>query len=155
MMKLHPDRPKLTAALLLLLMLVLSACSFGLNRNAEPTPNPNFGGTALGDIVTAGAIGGQNEPRDERDTFSTDDPIIYAVAEATRIEPGTAVFARWTRNGEPFEDSPTITSDQLYEDIYIEFHIEPTGGTALVPGDYSVQFYVNGNPGPSTDFTVQ
>lgn len=155
MMKLRPDRPKLTATLLLLLMLVLSACSLGLNRNAEPTPNPNFGGTTLGDIVTAGAIGGESEPRDVRDTFSTNDPIIYAVAEATRVEAGTAVFARWMRDGEPVEDSNPITADKLYENIYIEFHLEPTGGTALVPGDYSVQFYVNGNPGPSTDFTVQ
>jgi hypothetical protein len=148
--------PKITLGILLALMLLLSACSFGLNRgNAEPTPNANFGGTELGDVVTAGAIGGDNEPRDERDTFSTGDPIIYAVTLAERVEPGTSVFARWTRNGEPFEDTPTITADRLYEDTYLEFHIEPTNGTALEPGEYSVQFYVNGNPGPTADFTVE
>lgn len=154
-MKLHPDRRTITTALLVLLVLLLSACSLGFNRNAEPTPNPNFGGTTLGEVVTAGAIGSSNEPRDVRNTFSTNDPIIYAVAEVERAEPGTAIFARWTRNGEPFEDTPTITANQLYEDIYMEFHIEPTAGTALVPGEYSVQFYVNGNPGPSADFTVR
>lgn len=154
-MKMKVKGPKIAVGLLVALLLLLSACSLGSRGNAEPTPNPNFGGTQLGDVVLAGAIGGDNEPRDTRSSFSTNDPIIYAVTLAERVEPGTAVFARWTRNGEAFEDTPTITADRLYEDTYLEFHIEPTNGTALEPGDYSVQFYVNGNPGPSTEFTVE
>lgn len=157
-MKMTADKSKTVFSAMFVLAFFLVACSLGnpLGRNAEPTANPNFAGAELGELVTAGAIeSGSNAPRDARNNFSTNDPIIYVIAEITRIEAGTSVFARWSRDEEPFEDSPPITADRLYENTYLEFHIEPTGGTTLEPGDYSVQLYINGNPGPSVDFTVQ
>ena len=109
----------------------------------------------FGEVVTAAAIGSGNAPQDVRSAFSLDnDPIIYVVAEIQRIDQGTTLFSRWSRDGNVFEDSPTITADQDYTDTYLEFHIEPVQGD-FEPGDYTVQIYVNGNPGPSTEFTVE
>lgn len=156
-----PTRQRTQFGVLALVAFFLLACSCGFSNpfsRAEPTPNPNFAGAQFGEVVMAGAIGAQNVPRDVRDSFSRNDPIIYVVADVQRVEPGTTVFARWFREGEPFEDSATITADRLYENTYLEFHLEPEANTtleALEPGNYSVQIYVNGNPGPSADFTVQ
>ena len=61
---------------------------------------------------------------------------------------------RWSRDGNPYEDSPTITADRDYTDTYLEFHLQPTGGS-FESGSYSVQIYVNGNPGPETSFTIR
>lgn len=151
------------AGLLLIAALFLIACSCGLpglggGGASVPEENPNLSGADLGEVVTAGAVGANNTPQDVRDDFSTDDPIIYVVADVERVEAGTTVFARWFREGEPFEDSLTITADREYTDTYLEFHLEPEQGQtleALEPGEYSVQIYVNGNPGPSADFTVR
>ncbi len=108
----------------------------------------------FGDVVTAAGIGSGNSPQQVRDEFSSNnDSIIYVVADVERIDAGTTVFSRWSRDGEVFEDSPTITAEQDYTDTYLEFHIEPVSG-GFEPGDYTVQLYVNGNPGPSTTFTV-
>lgn len=142
-----------------LIAFFLLACSCGFSNpfsRGEPTPNANFAGTQLGDLTMAGAIeSGSNEPRDIRDTFPPDVPIIYVVAEIIRVEPGTSVYARWSREGEPFEDSPSITADRVYENTNLEFHIEPVAGRTLEPGEYTVQIYINGNPGPTATFTIR
>lgn len=135
--------------------LLACACPNPLARNAEPTPNPAFAGVQLGEVVTAGAIGEGNAPQDIRNTFSTGDPIIFVVAQAASVDAGTTVFARWSRDGTPLEDTAPLTADRLYTDTYIEFHIEPANGTQFQAGEYSVQIYVNGNPGPSTTFSVR
>jgi hypothetical protein len=149
---------KITLLLLLaFFLLACGSCSLPnpFARDAAPEENPAFSGVELGDVVTAGAIGQGNAPQDVRDTFSRSAPIIFVVVEANRVDAGTTLFARWSRDGEPFEDTPQITADREYTDTYVEFHIEPEGGTQLEPGDYTVQIYVNGNPGPSVDFTVE
>ncbi|MDQ4077095.1 MAG: hypothetical protein M3220_12705 [Chloroflexota bacterium] len=154
----NAHRGKLTLLMLsAFFLLACGVCSFAnpFAGEAEPTVNPAFSGVELGEVVTAGAIGQGNTPQNVRDTFSVNDPIIYVVVEAERVEAGTTLFARWFRDGEPFEDTPAITADRTYTDTFIEFHIEPTTGTQFEPGEYSVQLYVNGNPGPSVDFTVQ
>lgn len=109
----------------------------------------------FGEVVTAAAIGSGNAPQQVRSEFSLDnDPIIYVVAELQRLDSGTTLFSRWSRDGNVFEDSPTITAEQDYTDTYVEFHIEPIEGE-FESGDYTVQIYVNGNPGPSAEFTVE
>jgi hypothetical protein len=154
------NRPRLHLfALLAFFLMACGSCSVCPSLpflRSEPTPNPNFAGASLGNLVTAGAVeSGTNQARDVRNEFSTNAPIIYVVADVERVEPGTSIFARWSRNGEPFEDSQPITADRRYENTKLEFHIEPVGGARLEPGDYTVQLYINGNPGPSASFTVE
>jgi hypothetical protein len=125
------------------------------NDNDNDNDNNNVGSADFGDVVTAGDINASNNaPEDVRDDFTLgDDSIIYVVAEVDSIEEGTTVFSRWSRDGDVFEDSPTITAEEDYQNVFLEFHIEPIEGE-FEPGDYTVQIYVNGNPGPETDFTV-
>lgn len=114
---------------------------------------PSDSSTGLGEIVTASAVGAGNRPLDVTTNFPTNAPVIYAVAEAAEIPTGTTVFARWSRDGQPFEDTTILTADRNYQNTYIEFHISPVE-TALAPGTYAVQFFINGNPGPLAQFTV-
>jgi len=112
------------------------------------------GGTAFGQVVTAEGIGERNAPVGVTDQFDASQDFIYVVAEADQIEEGTTMFARWLRDGEPFEDSSEIVADRNYTDTYVEFHLENLE-TEMEPGDYSVQIFVNGNPVEEVPFTVQ
>jgi len=102
----------------------------------------------------AEGIGQNNEPVGETDRFSASQDYIYMVAEADYIEEGTTLFARWSRDGEPFEDSSEITANQDYRDTYVEFHLENLQ-SRMESGDYSVQLFVNGNPVEQVEFTVE
>jgi hypothetical protein len=113
-----------------------------------------MGGTVLGDVVTAEGIGSGNEPVGVTDAFNASQDFIYVVAEAPRIEEGTTLFARWSRDGEPFEDSSQIVADQDYTDTYVEFHLENLSDE-METGEYSVQLFVNGNPAKEVEFTVE
>jgi hypothetical protein len=57
--------------------------------------------------------------------------------------------------GEPFEDTPTITADRNYSDTYVEFHIEPKDFGILQAGDYACKIYVNGTPVLTVEFQVE
>lgn len=144
-----------------LFLMACGVCSCGnpieelLGGGSNVPENTATDSVDFGDVVTAAAIGEGNSPQQVRNDFSaTNDPIIYVVAEVQRVDAGTTLFSRWSRDGNVFEDSPTITADQEYTDTYLEFHIEPIEGS-FEEGDYTVQIYVNGNPGPSTEFTVE
>src|SRR6185503_13401404 len=113
-------------ALLLLGGLVILGCGLfnnpaneRLEQNQEVTQ-----GAVLGEVVTAEGIGAGNAPVEVTDTFNSSQDFIYVVAEAQRIEQGTSMFARWLREGEPFEDSTEVVADRNYEDTYVEFHLE-------------------------------
>jgi hypothetical protein len=120
-----------------------------LEQNEELTQ-----GAVLGEVVTAEGIGAENAPVEVTDTFSSSQDFIYVVAEAERIEAGTSMFARWLREGEPFEDSSEVVADRDYQNTYVEFHLENLQAS-MEPGDYSVQLFVNGNPVEEVDFSVQ
>lgn len=143
------------AALLLLVALVVAGCSL-LNQNASRSSGgATSEGAVLGQIVTADQIDpATNAPVNTSTTFSTEQPVIYAVVQAQRIEPGTSMFARWSRDGQPFEDSEPIKASQLYENRYVEFHLESTR-QQIDPGNYTVQIFVDGNPSQQTSFTVR
>ena len=111
-------------------------------------------GVEFGEVVMAEGIGERNAPVSVTNSFSSSQDFIYVVAEADRIEAGTTLFARWSRDGEPFEDSSEITADQDYEDTYVEFHLENLEDQ-MEAGDYSVQIFVNGNPAVEEEFTVE
>lgn len=140
---------------LLLVVTLLSGCGL-FNRAERQRANENAAvteGADLGRIVMAEGIGQNNEPVGETDSFSASQDYIYMVAEADYIEQGTTLFARWSRDGEPFEDSSEITADQDYQDTYVEFHLENLQ-SRMESGDYSVQLFVNGNPVDEIEFTV-
>ncbi len=110
------------------------------------------GNAQLGPIVMARSVGEGNVPVETTNQFRASDRVIYAVTQGT-IPSGTSLFARWSREGSPFEDTNEIVADHDYASTYIEFHISPDN-VGLTPGNYSVQIFVNGNPGPQTQFTV-
>ena len=112
------------------------------------------GGTVLGDVVTAEGIGAQNAPVSETDSFSSSQDVIYVVAEAPHIAQGTSMFARWSKDGQPFEDSAEIVADKDYDNTYVEFHLENLQ-SEIDQGDYSVQIFVNGNPAKEAQFQVE
>lgn len=141
---------------LLLVTLLLAGCGLfgGAQREREQENEAITEGVDLGRVVMAEGIGENNAPVEETDTFSASQDYIYVVAEADFIEEGTTLFARWSRDGEPFEDSTEITADQDYSDTYIEFHLQNLENT-FEEGDYSVQLFVNGNPAEEVDFSIQ
>jgi hypothetical protein len=116
---------------------------------------PLVSGADLGQVVMARGIGENNRPVGITDTFSESEDVIYCVVEANRIDAGTTFYARWVYEGEPFEDTPTITADRDYSDTYVEFHIEPKDFGVLQAGDYACKIYVNGNPVQTVEFQVE
>src|SRR5262245_36124406 len=140
------------AVLLLVVALVASGCGL-LNQSSGGATTQ---GAQLGRIVTAESIDTtrNNAPVNETNTFSQEQRAIYAVVEAQRIDPNTTMFARWSRDGQPFEDSQPVTADKQYQNTYVEFHLQPVN-KPFDPGNYTVQIFVNGNPAQQTSFTVQ
>jgi hypothetical protein len=116
--------------------------------NAELTS-----GAVFDEVVMAEGIGSGNAPVNVTDDFNSSQDFIYVVAEAERIKQGTTMFARWFREGEPFEDSSEVTADRDYENTYVEFHLENLADR-MEEGDYSVQLFVNGNPAETVEFSV-
>ncbi len=147
----------LAVALLVLatsLACICGQCSNPLTQRQEDN-EPIVSGVEFGDVVMAKGIGSNNEPISTTTTFSTSEDVIYVVAYCKHIESGTALYARWSYEGEPFEDTAVITADRDYDDTYVEFHIEPTSIGVLKAGDYTVKIYVNGNPVKTVSFKVQ
>jgi hypothetical protein len=139
---------------LVLTMLFLSLGGCGLLNQSSSTAPDAAQGAVLGRTVTAEGIGDHNAPVNETSTFKASDDRIYVVAEAQSIDPGTILFARWSRDGQPFEDSPELKANQAYQDTFVEFHLEPVSGD-FDPGQYKVQLFVNGNPAKEAAFSVQ
>jgi len=141
---------------LLLVALYVSGCSLVNSSSGTQSPSTTTAGAELGRIVTAQSIdtANHNAPVNETSTFNRLNQAIYAVVEAQRIDPGTTMFARWSRDGKPFEDSDEIKADKQYQNTYVEFHLEPTN-KAIDPGSYTVQVFVNGNPAKQANFTVE
>jgi len=141
---------------LLLVSLYVSGCSLVNSSSGTQSPSTITTGAELGRIVTAQSIdtANHNAPVNETSTFNRLNQANYAVVEAQRIDPGTTMFARWSRDGKPFEDSDEIKADKQYQNTYVEFHLEPTN-KAIDPGSYTVQVFVNGNPAKQANFTVE
>ena len=111
-------------------------------------------GAEFREVVMAEGIGSGNRPIDVTDVFDSSQDYIYVVLEADYIEAGTTMFARWYREGQPFEDSSQLTADRDYQDTYVEFHLENLGGR-MQEGSYSVEIFVNGNPVVEQEFEVR
>lgn len=142
--------------ILLVLAVFIAGCGLfgGAERERQAENEPLTEGVSFGRVVTAEGIGEENAPIETTDTFNASQDFIYVVAEADFIEEGTTLFARWFRDGEPFEDSSEITADRDYSDTYVEFHLENLEDQ-METGDYSVQLFVNGNPVEEVEFRVE
>ena len=146
------------AALLLMLALMASGCSLLNDQTSQPSGG--YGGQVsqgadLGQIVVTDQIDpSTNAPRGQTDRFSSGQSTIYAVVQARRIAAGTSIFARWSRDGQPFEDSDPVRANQTYENRYVEFHLQSTK-QQIDPGNYTVQIFVDGNPAQQASFTIQ
>lgn len=139
----------------LLVLLILGCGLFnGAASEREQQNEEVSGGAVLGQVVTAEGIGAKNAPMSETDSFSASQDVIYVVAEAEHLPQGTTMFARWSKEGQPFEDSAELIADRDYSNTYVEFHLENLQDQ-MDSGDYSVQIYVNGNPVKETQFQVQ
>jgi hypothetical protein len=139
----------------LLALLILGCGLFnGAASEREQQNEEVSGGAVLGQVVTAEGIGAKNAPMSETDSFSASQDVIYVVAEAEHIPQGTTMFARWSKEGQPFEDSAELIADRDYSNTYVEFHLENLQDQ-MDSGDYSVQIYVNGNPVKEAQFQVQ
>lgn len=143
-------------AILVLFAFSATGCGLfgGAARERQQQNEAITQGVELGRVVMAEGIGAQNAPVNETDTFSASQDYIYVVAEADSIARGTTMFARWSRDGQPFEDSSELTADRDYTNTYIEFHLENLENS-METGDYSVQLFVNGNPVETVDFKVE
>ncbi len=133
--------------------------------NATPTarvptlpPNnsglPNGSGPQISSLTLTTAVAAGNNPANATQTFATNAAIIYAVADTRNIRAGDTFFARWSRNGQPVEDTKQLVADRAYPKTNTEFHIQPSG-QPFPAGNYSVQVFINGNPGPQAAFVVR
>jgi hypothetical protein len=143
----------------LLAVLMCSGCGCSLCSNPltqrQQDNAPIVQGADLGTAVMARGIGENNAPISTTSTFNASEDVIYCVVQANRIDSGTSFYARWSFEGEPFEDTPVITADRDYANTYIEFHIEPTDFGVLKTGNYTCKIYVNGNPVQTVAFKIQ
>src|SRR3954467_1616480 len=112
---------------LVLAALMVSSCSLINSSSSTQSPSTTTSGAELGRIVTAESIdtANHNAPVNETTTFNRLNQAIYAVVEAQRIDAGTTMFARWSRDGKPFEDSTEVRAAEQYQNTYVEFHLEP------------------------------
>jgi hypothetical protein len=142
----HPVFRLRNLALVVLALLLL----FGIYKvSALFTTAPSV---QISSLVTAKAVDTANEPQNLSTVFLPTE-TVYAVLSASSFPKGTTAFARWSRDGSVIEDSQPLTVDRDYHDTYFEFHIVGKQ-VGLAVGNWMVQIYINGTPGPKTDFRV-
>jgi hypothetical protein len=112
-------------------------------------------GLNLGQVIMTSAIDKDNRPTAVTDTFTTASPVIYAVVPGINVPAGSTLFARWSRDGQLFEDSTALTAPQAYTNTFIQFVLQPKAGQTLPPGAYTVQIFGNGVQRASAQFTVR
>jgi len=113
---------------------------------------PSAGRAQIGRMWTTTGVDENSCPVDQETVFRGDEPI-YVAAELLEAQPGVRLMARWSREGQPFEDTPVITTDRAYQDQCLEFHITPD--RPLPSGAYDVTLYVNGQPVERAEFQVR
>jgi hypothetical protein len=142
-------------ALALVVAVVATGCGLFNDTTTSQPGQQSAEGADLGQVVMAEQIDpATNAPVNQTNSFTGSPDTIYAVVEAKRIDSGTSMFARWSRDGQPFEDSTAVTANQDYQNRYVEFHLQ-SSQRQIDPGNYAVQIFVNGNPATQTNFTVQ
>jgi len=95
----------------------------------------------LGQFVTALNIDNNGCPQDPTSQFLPDE-IIFAALETSSLPAGTELFARLSQEGQPVEDTNTLSVDRATQ-ACVYFQFEPIG--TYPPGNYTVDLFVNGN----------
>lgn len=90
---------------------------------------------------------------DSTTQFSAAVPRIYATARALNIVGGTSLYVAWSYEGASVSQSSVYTVPSDDDDFCIWFYLEPTDA-ALSAGAWSVQFFIDGAPGPTANFAV-
>jgi len=111
-------------------------------------------GIELGNVVIATSIDDDFCPEDVVDAFEPSTLPFYAVAPNSTVVEGTTVFARLSRGNENLEDAAEITAPDDLNDVCIVFEFDPRNLT-LEPGDYQIEFFVNGNAADSVQFEIR
>ena len=111
------------------------------------------GNADLGSLVVTSGVDRDGCPIDDLGSLESTDSF-YVVAPDSVVDQGTDIFARLYRDGTAIEDVPIITADRDYTNTCINFIFEKTDGTNFEPGDYEVEFWVNGNAADSITFRI-
>jgi hypothetical protein len=137
-----------------------------LNNTSDTTPNEpdvnaprdNQDNTSdlnidLGNAVAAEGVDSDGCPLDVTSDFE-DSEDVYIIAPDSFIPEGTSIFVRLYHENTAVEDTREIVADRDYESTCINFVFEPSGAP-FDEGDYTAEFYVNGNVADSIDFQIQ
>jgi len=116
--------------------------------------NTSSGNADLGSLVVTNAVDRDGCPVDDVSVLENVDSF-YVVAPNSAVDQGVDVFARLYQNNTAIEDVPIITADQDYTNTCINFIFERTDGSVFEPGDYEVEFWVNGNAFDSVTFRIE
>jgi hypothetical protein len=145
--------------LILIGIVVIAAIIFlprllNTNNNTTPTPDPDTEASDfdIADVVTSTGITNAGCASDATDSFSPDDRI-YLVAENSDFPANTGVFGRLYFEGNAVEDTNEIVSDRDYTDSCFNVWFESDNG--FESGEYTAQFFINGNAGPEVNLEVQ
>lgn len=115
---------------------------------------PEDDGIELGDVVMATSIDENGCPTDVVNGIEPSTLPFYAVAPNSDVVEGTTVFARLSRGTQNLQDAAEITAPDDLNDVCIVFEFDPRS-LALEPGEYQVQFFVNGNAADTAEFEVR
>jgi hypothetical protein len=162
----RPGMPQLSQRNIIIIGLVVLAAIFLLprllNTGGSNDPNTdrgtnNDGQTTaadynIGDVVVSPGITSAGCATESVTSFSPNERI-YLVAENSDVPANTDIFGRLYYEGQEVEDSDVITSDRDYTDSCFNIWFESDSG--FDSGDYTAQFFINGNAGPEINFEVQ
>ncbi len=133
-------------------MPVVASAAPGSNA-AIVTATPTVGQSNLFNMVTAAEVGSNDCALAPVGTFTTSSPRIYAVATAANVSAGTVLGSQWMLNGTVLVIHD-FTPDFNINENCIWFFVDQAD-FAFTPGNYSVQFTVNGAPaGAPVAFTI-
>jgi hypothetical protein len=126
-----------------------------------PTPNldggqiaSNGGSNQLTEIGVALAVRESDDCADVLQTqISASSARIYATTRILNALNGTQVSAAWNYAGESVYSNTPFVVPRDDDDFCLWFYIEPTD-VAFTPGDWSVQFVVDGVAQPLAPFTM-
>jgi hypothetical protein len=120
--------------------------------NNQPVQNNSDPNLNLGSVVTAESVDRDGCAVNVTTTYGRGD-TFYGVLTDTQAPQGTTIFARLYQGSNAVEDSDEVTANQDYNNVCVNFAFTNNGNWDS--GDYSIQFYVNGNAYDTADFTVR
>jgi hypothetical protein len=128
----------------------------GADAPPDTVPGPRATAASLAglrNIVTAQAVGQDDCAVNPTTTFANTAPLIYVVATADGIAPGTTISSTWSREGSP-RASFQFRPDFFINNACIWFFMDQSD-TEFTAGGWQVDLTLNGAPAGSARFTIQ